>query len=141
MQVWRVVYAAIIIGASAMTAQLACATVQSVPLLCTVSGAKLLDRSISAGDVCNKVAAGLSRKMGKPVKRVAEITPVAKASGQWLEVNIRLSRPGVATTSFAHRLNGRKNLYPDFSIAVSDRPLDAYVIDQVILELAKKLKG
>jgi hypothetical protein len=141
MRLWVAVFACIFLLETAPSAPAIAATKTAVPLVCTVSGAKLMSGALSSEAICNKIATGLSRAIGKPVHRVTELSPSTRKSGRWLSANIRLIKPATASTLFSHRLNGRTNLHPEFSISVSDRDLDASVIDQIVLELSKKVKG
>jgi hypothetical protein len=115
--------------------------ISSIPLYCSVSGTKLLAPSASAVDLCKKIAAAMSKDLGQPVTLVANTSLMSKSKGQWMQVDVKFTKPNTATTAFSHRLNKKVKSYPTFSISIMDRAMDEYVINQLVQELRRLMKG
>jgi hypothetical protein len=140
MRLWLALFACMCLLGIVPFAATKAATKVAVPLVCSVSGAKLMSGGVSADEICIQIATGLSRAINTPIRRVSELSSASRKSGRWLTVNVRLTKPATASTLFSHRLNGRIDVHPEFSISISDRALDVTVIDQIVLEMSKKLK-
>ncbi len=140
---WQRFFAAILLSAVLMifVSGAKAKAAPTVPLLCTVSGAKLLSPDTSAADICSRVAVALSQEIAKPVRQSSDLSVLAKPSKQWLKVNIQLSKPGIAKAAFSSRLNGRTKSYPIFSISVTDRAMDRYMVTELVRELRRLLKS
>jgi hypothetical protein len=115
--------------------------VESIPLFCSVGGAKLLAPSTNASDLCERVAAAMSQDLAKPVSQAADASSMSKTKGQWMQIYVKFSKSNTVTATFSHRLNTKVKSYPAFSISVMDRAMDEYMIEQIIREMRRLMKS
>jgi monoamine oxidase len=113
----------------------------SIPLLCSVSGVKLLSPSANVAGLCEKVAAAMSQELAKPVSLATDTSRMSKSTGQWIQVYVKFSKSNTVTATFSHRLNTKVKSHPPFSISVMDRAMDEYMIKQLIQEMRRLMKG
>jgi hypothetical protein len=112
----------------------------SIPLFCSVSGAKLLAPSTNAADLCKKVAVAMSTDLAKPVYLTADASRMSKSKGQWIQVYVKFSKSNTATATLSHRLNKKVKSYPTFSISIMDRAMDEYMVNQLVQEMRRLMK-
>lgn len=108
----------------------------SIPFSCVVAGEKLLKPTMSANAICSKFAEGLSKGLA------AKLLPTQSVAGKtWITLNVRFSKPGVATANLIYSKNGNVGRYPDISVATSDRAMDVKTVEilvRAVTDHAKK---
>ena len=120
-----------VIGAIGLTGALAALAVPGAAATprfsCTVTGEKMLSPAMTSNAVCARFRAAAAAA----ISRMAE--------SDWMRVDVRFAKPGVASAKLTEARNGRTVAHPEISIAVSDRPLDATTVEMLAAELAKTM--
>jgi hypothetical protein len=108
---------------------------------CRVSGEKLLSPQMSAKAVCDRLHKGVNRALGAPAVSTIKLSDHDRAHANWIELDVRFSRPGTATARVARRSGAQVTRYPEFAVDVSDRPLDAATIEILSREIEKRIRA
>jgi hypothetical protein len=108
---------------------------------CRVSGEKLLSPQMSAKTVCDRLHQSVNRALRTPAVSTNKLSDHDRAHANWIELDVRFSRPGTATARLARRSGVQVTRYPEFAIDVSDRPLDAATIETLSREIEKRIKA
>jgi hypothetical protein len=111
------------------------AAVPSIPFMCAVTGGKLLKPAMTADAVCARFAVPLGAAMGRPLKAARD----APTDKNWIRLDIRLSKPGVAAATLTQSKNGQLFRHPEIAVATSDRSLDSSSIDILARDLARMM--
>ena len=95
--------------------------------VCTVKGEKLIQPVMSADAVCARFIGPLSKAAGRPLR----VVHGAPAGADWIKLDVRFAKPGIAAATLSHARRGRIVAYPEITVATSDRPLDTQSIDML----------
>jgi hypothetical protein len=106
---------------------------------CSVSGEKLLAPPMSAKAVCETLHQAVNHAIGTPAVAKPKLSDRDRAHADWVELDIRFSRPGTATARLTQRKGARVTHYPEFAIDVSDRPLDATTVALLSREIEQRI--
>jgi hypothetical protein len=129
------VFAAAALSFMPITGAPARSAVPPIPFVCAVTGGKLLKPAMTTDAVCARFAAPLEAAMGRPLKTARE----GLTDKNWIRLDVRLSKPGVAAATLTQSKNGRVFKHPEIAVATSDRPLDSSSIDILARDLARMM--
>lgn len=108
----------------------------SLRLHCTVEGSKFLTPMMTAEAICARFGADLGRALRTHITVIAN-RPTAP--GGWIGVALRLRRPGIASAVLTDARGASAFVHPAQSIARSDTPLDASVVNLLAQQVATAL--
>jgi hypothetical protein len=83
----------------------------------------------------------MSTDLKQPVSMAADTTNMSKTRGQWIKIYVSFNKSNTLTATFSHRLNQKVKSYPTFSISIMDRAMDEYMVNQLVQELRRLMKG
>lgn len=102
--------------------------------MCNVNGAKLLSAPMSQSEVCTRVRRGVDKALATRSRPVT-----ALPASDWVKVDIRFAKPGIAAATISRKKQGAAKTYPVIEVAVMDRPLDGWAVDRLISEVTRIL--
>ena len=100
---------------------------------CTVKGEKLTQPVMSADVVCARFMGPLSKAARRPLR----VVHGAPAGADWIKIDVRFAKPGIAAATLSRARGGRIVTHPEIAVATSDRPLDTQSIDMLAREVAR----
>jgi hypothetical protein len=106
-------------------------------LLCSVEGTKLLNPAMNDEGVCavfkTKIDSALARQT-VTVNSLSEAVPA-----DWIEIDVRFSKPGTASAKLVQYTSGKETAYPEIAVDVMDKAMGPNDVDTLASTVAKAL--
>ncbi len=102
---------------------------------CQVSGAEQLKPAMTESAICDLFQNNLAKVAGGAMTPMKSLT--ASTSGDWVKVDIRLSKGRSATAVVSQRTGASEQTYPEIAVDVMDKALSKSELEILAGEVAK----
>jgi hypothetical protein len=102
---------------------------------CQVSGAEQLTPAMTEAAICDLVQTSLAGVIANPMTPVKSLP--AATSGDWVKVDIRLSKKRSASALVSQRVGAHEETYPEIAVDVMDKALSKRELEILAGEVAK----